>query len=120
MKKGFRGLVFLAVLVSAPLAAQVASCQLQGEGERCSHKNGNQDCDTGLVCVSGKDLGSNADICCRGDGMSTAPECTKGGATSSTGSASSSSSAGGSSSSSSASGTGGAASSSSSSSTSAS
>ncbi len=41
-------------------------CSEQGEGERCDlEKNGNQDCETGLVCVSAADLIDNAtDRCC--------------------------------------------------------
>ena len=55
-------------------------CSLQGEGERCDSQNGDLDCQTGLTCVSSKDLGGSADICCPPAG-STNPECLKTGDT---------------------------------------
>lgn len=97
MKSTLQRSFFLALLVMAPLTTEVVACSGQGEGERCEHKNGNDDCQEGLVCKSSKDLGGNADICCP-TGQSTNPECIPGGATSSTGtgtSSESSSSAGG-------------------------
>ena len=49
-----------ALLVAAPLAA----CSNQAEGERCDRNNNNDDCQDGLVCKSSAELGGNADICC--------------------------------------------------------
>ncbi len=48
-----------------------ASCTGQGEGERCQLANGNDDCQSGLICyaantitIPGTTSQSNADICC--------------------------------------------------------
>jgi hypothetical protein len=57
-----RGLL-LALAVSFAAVAS-ASCAKQGEGERCAVENGNEDCDTGLVCVNGAELGQSSDVCC--------------------------------------------------------
>jgi hypothetical protein len=47
-------------LLSAP------GCSQQGEGERCDNaKNGDADCDDGLICVEASQLrGQTADRCC--------------------------------------------------------
>lgn len=58
----FRGLLFALAVALAAVAP--ASCGKQGEGERCTVENGNEDCDTGLVCVSGAELGQSSDVCC--------------------------------------------------------
>ncbi len=55
------------------------ACSSQAEGQRCNIDNGNDDCDEGLVCTSSRDLGGNADICCPASGVSTAPDCARGG-----------------------------------------
>jgi hypothetical protein len=39
-----------ALLAWSPLLLTVAGCGNQGEGERCDRKNGNLDCDPGLLC----------------------------------------------------------------------
>lgn len=67
------------------LASFLVACPSQGEGQRCNADNGNEDCSEGLVCVSSRDLGGNADICCPPSGASESPECIPGGATTSTG-----------------------------------
>lgn len=45
------------------------SCTNQGEGDRCSTLNGNDDCQDGLVCTPGSALNppQNTDICCPSD-----------------------------------------------------
>ena len=48
-------------ILAAPFSTQLVACAGQGEGERCERKNGNDDCQEGLVCKSSKDLGGNAD-----------------------------------------------------------
>ncbi len=70
----------MAVFALVPFA-----CSNQAEGQRCNVDNGNDDCESGLVCTSSRELGGNADICCPASGQSTSPECTKGGGTTVTG-----------------------------------
>ena len=89
----------LSLLLWAP------GCSEQGEGERCDlEKNGNQDCETGLVCVSAADLIDHAtDRCCPPAGqkisdnhcLRTAGSGGSGGAAGSGGSAGTDGSAGG-------------------------
>ena len=67
------------------LASMLVACPSQGEGQRCNADNANEDCSEGLVCVSSRDLGGNADICCPPSGATESPECIPGGATTSTG-----------------------------------
>jgi len=50
------------------------SCEGQGEGERCEHENGDQDCQPPLVCKQGALLGGQTDYCCPPTG-GTKPEC---------------------------------------------
>lgn len=69
-------LPLLAATVAA--AALFAACSQQGEGERCTIENGNDDCGEGLVCTSAEQLGGNADICCPPSG-SEEPACIPGG-----------------------------------------
>jgi hypothetical protein len=73
-------LAVLLGLMLAPLA--VVSCSRQGEGERCSLDNGDEDCDQdeGLVCTSSDVLKNpyNTDICCPADGTSTLVACIPG------------------------------------------
>jgi hypothetical protein len=75
----------LAALLSAP------GCSQQGEGERCdSAKNGDDDCDSGLTCVSANELLSpETDRCCPADGQESDSRCTRGAPTSSGGSSNS-------------------------------
>jgi hypothetical protein len=61
----------LALVSGALLAVLSASCTGQGEGERCQLANGNDDCQSGLVCYAASTITlpgttnqSNADICC--------------------------------------------------------
>ncbi|NUQ79186.1 MAG: hypothetical protein HUU21_37205, partial [Polyangiaceae bacterium] len=51
-----------------PIFAFATSCGLQGEGERCSVDNFNEDCGTGLICTSGEDLAAQSDLCCPPEG----------------------------------------------------
>lgn len=44
--------------------ASSLGCSNQGEGEPCSRNNGNEDCESGLVCTSKERLRSNSDLCC--------------------------------------------------------
>src|SRR5262249_33655645 len=61
-----RSLLLFVAAFGLAIAALDASagCSLQAEGERCSTLNGNDDCQTGLVCTPKSKLGGNADICC--------------------------------------------------------
>lgn len=52
---------FLSLFV---LAASALGCANQGEGELCNRSNGDDDCESGLVCTSKEKLKSNADLCC--------------------------------------------------------
>lgn len=60
-----------AFLLAAALACVFgpAACSNQGEGERCSAQNGNDDCQDGIACVSAASLGKleNYDRCCPPD-----------------------------------------------------
>lgn len=69
----------LAALLLASLASVAAGCSRQAQGQRCDHKNGDDDCDTaaGLVCTPGGQLGSQSDICCPPTGA-TDPACIPG------------------------------------------
>ncbi|MCE7891875.1 MAG: hypothetical protein DYH12_19595, partial [Sorangiineae bacterium PRO1] len=54
-------------LCAIPLSALLwaPGCAKQGEGDRCDPLNGNQDCESGLICVSGAELvDDSADRCC--------------------------------------------------------
>lgn len=48
------------------------ACSRQGEGDRCSTENDDNDCESGLICIDWRDLrGGEADRvprCCRPDG----------------------------------------------------
>jgi hypothetical protein len=50
----------------------LTGCGKQGEGERCSILNGNQDCEGSLICVRADDLRSSDDVsrCCPSDASS--------------------------------------------------
>jgi hypothetical protein len=58
-------------------------CSQQGEGERCDlAKNGDADCDAGLVCVPAQQLRNHAtDRCCKPGGASTDSRCDEGSST---------------------------------------
>jgi len=48
----------------------MGACSNQSQGDRCDTQNGNDDCQDGLVCVSGKN------VCCPQDpAMATVIEC---------------------------------------------
>lgn len=56
----------LLALVSLAVASTLPACSQQGEGERCDlAKNGDADCDSGLVCIAKTRLRDKlADRCC--------------------------------------------------------
>ncbi|MEO7095262.1 MAG: hypothetical protein ABI175_18525 [Polyangiales bacterium] len=55
------------------VGAFMVACSKQGEAERCSLDNGNDDCDSNLECVSRP--GINSTICCPPIGQATTKEC---------------------------------------------
>jgi hypothetical protein len=65
MSSALRSAVVFA-LVSAFAVLIVPGCSQQGEGERCdSAKNGDEDCDSSLICVRSTDLvDRTTDRCC--------------------------------------------------------
>lgn len=67
------------LVFSAWLALAVLACGRQGEGERCDLDAGtdgpDSDCDDGLVCTAGSELGTAGDICCPAGGNPTSPAC---------------------------------------------
>jgi hypothetical protein len=64
-------------LVSLLAAVSMPGCSQQGEGERCDLlKNGDADCDSGLVCIAAAQLrDSSSDRCCPPDGSSNEARC---------------------------------------------
>ncbi|HLM72948.1 MAG TPA: hypothetical protein VK459_09660 [Polyangiaceae bacterium] len=60
--------ILLSLAALLPISVFATSCGLQGEGERCSVDNSNDDCTTGLLCTAGKDLAAQADLCCPPEG----------------------------------------------------
>lgn len=74
--------------------ANGAGCANQAEGQACSVDNVNEDCETGLVCVSKAELNTQVDICCKPKD-STNPACIPGNLAGSSSSSSSSSGEGG-------------------------
>jgi hypothetical protein len=50
------------------------ACGSQGEGQRCDKLNGNDDCDTGLICQD-VPVPAGASICCPQTGTSSVPLC---------------------------------------------
>ncbi|HEY6726429.1 MAG TPA: hypothetical protein VI197_20475 [Polyangiaceae bacterium] len=46
------------------------ACSRQGEGDRCSTENDDNDCESGLICIDADDLRANDGVprCCRPDG----------------------------------------------------
>jgi hypothetical protein len=68
---------FFLLLVCAGFAV---GCGRQGEGERCDVRNGNADCESGLVCTPASDLirvagGENAALCCPARGQASVTAC---------------------------------------------
>lgn len=62
------------------LGLSALGCSNQGEGERCDHRNNNNDCESGLICTSKETLRSNSDLCCPpATQVPNVPECTPGG-----------------------------------------
>lgn len=55
----------------------LSACSKQAEGERCSTDNGDDDCESGLSCVSSTVLKSSSDLCCPASGA-TDPGCVPG------------------------------------------
>jgi len=67
----------VASAVTITLGSYAQGCSRQGEGERCSRLaggDGDDDCEEGLICKSGDELGGGSDICCPPEG-STNPAC---------------------------------------------
>lgn len=67
--------------VSAIAVLSAPGCSQQGEGQRCdSTKNGNADCDDGLVCIKKAALKEGiTDLCCHEDAANdSASRCTRG------------------------------------------
>ncbi len=65
----------LLLAVTVALAAAAPGCGRNGEGERCSRLNGDEDCNAGLVCTDGSVLGRKSDVCCPPGETSVVPEC---------------------------------------------
>ena len=55
------------------VGALMAACAKQGEAERCSRSNGDDDCQGGLTCVLRGGISST--ICCPPSGQETTVEC---------------------------------------------
>ena len=56
------------------------ACDKQAQGERCDQLNGNDDCQDGLVCTPGSQVGQKKDVCCPSTlSEATDPRCTQGG-----------------------------------------
>lgn len=87
MSSALRSVVVLSIASFAALLS-APGCSLQGEGERCDRaKNADEDCDSGLTCVSAiKLLSQETDRCCPADGQETDSRCTRGAPMSSGGS----------------------------------
>lgn len=60
------------ILSLAAFIAVAPGCDRQGEGERCSELNGNEDCSGSLVCRQGARL--NVSVCCPESGFND-PRC---------------------------------------------
>jgi hypothetical protein len=83
--------------VSAVAVLSAPGCSQQGEGERCDNaKNGDLDCDGGLLCVRKSELLEGiTDRCCPSEGTESDKRCTRGTPVSTGGSSSGGSSSGG-------------------------
>jgi len=64
-----RSLLFpgLLLALTAAFTAVAPGCDRHGEGERCSRLNGDEDCNSPLVCTDGSILGRTSDVCCPAD-----------------------------------------------------
>ena len=74
--------------VSAIAVLSAPGCSQQGEGQRCDYtKNGDVDCDDGLVCIKSAELANHlGDICCHEDPANDSKSrCARGAATGSGG-----------------------------------
>jgi hypothetical protein len=70
-----RGATRFALLVLSTTCLTAIGCGKQGEGERCSVDNpNNEDCEAGLICTPGSELNRQTDVCCPESG-STEPAC---------------------------------------------
>jgi hypothetical protein len=73
--------VLTAAAALASASSVLPACSNQGEGERCdlqADNNGNDDCNSGLVCTAKAVLGLNpkTDLCCPQDRtQATTPQC---------------------------------------------
>ncbi len=67
----------LLALVSLAVASSLPGCSQQGEGERCDLiKNGDADCDSGLVCTASSRLRDHStDRCCAPNNASSDARC---------------------------------------------
>ncbi len=52
-----------------------AGCGQQGEGERCSRDNNDEDCQPGMTCITPIGGTSSAQVCCPPIEQATTPEC---------------------------------------------
>jgi hypothetical protein len=62
----------------------LSGCAKQSEGDRCDQNSGNLDCDTGLICRSGDQLGLSGRgvaLCCPPDGVPPTVNACRAGAT---------------------------------------
>jgi hypothetical protein len=78
--RSFLRLAARASLIALATASVAVGCSRQGEGERCDLRGtGNEDCDSGLVCVSCLELqGHVTDRCCPPDATgSSDPRCAR-------------------------------------------
>jgi hypothetical protein len=69
MKRGgrLRAGITSGVIAASIIMVAIAACSNGGEGARCETANGNSDCQSGLVCMPGKQAApgwNNADWCC--------------------------------------------------------
>jgi hypothetical protein len=60
------------VLCGLVVAFALACCQQQGEGAPCDTANGNNDCQSNLVCHP---TGNGVSRCCPSTGTSSSPDC---------------------------------------------
>ncbi|NLE86169.1 MAG: hypothetical protein GX607_07210 [Myxococcales bacterium] len=72
-------LLLASLLVGLPVAFASGGCSRQGEGERCSLLNGNEDCSGSLVCTPANELrggDDRVDRCCPAEDRTDAvPSC---------------------------------------------
>jgi hypothetical protein len=74
--------LLLCALVPAGLAFGSPGCSNQGEGERCSTFNANDDCQNGLICLSKEITQQPSDLCCPPKPLPpNVPECIPGSGT---------------------------------------